>query len=139
MATRHRFAALSFTVALALGGVVALLWLLGGLPAPVAAAPACRPLRAPGDVFTVCLSGCGYTTIQDAVDAATGGEIIKVATGVYTGVQTRTAPAGYDGPTTVITQVVYISKTVTIRGGYTTAFTDPPDPETNPTTLDAQE
>ena len=30
MATRHRFAALSFTVALALAGVVALLWLLGG-------------------------------------------------------------------------------------------------------------
>jgi parallel beta-helix repeat protein len=60
-----------------------------------------------------------------------------VASGLYTGVQGRPAPAGYSGPT-VVTQVVYISKTVTIGGGYTTAFTDPPDPETNPTTLDAQ-
>jgi parallel beta-helix repeat protein len=135
MATRHRFRALSFTVALALAGVVALLWLLDGPPAPVAAAPACRPLRAPGDVFTVCLSGCDYTTIQNAVDAATGGEIIKVATGVYTGVQTRTAPAG----STVVTQVVYISKTVTIRGGYTTTNWTTPYPITQPTTLDAQE
>ena len=83
MSNKHSYklAALSFTVALALAGMVVLLWLLGGPAAPVAAAPACRPLRAPGDVFTVCLSGCGYTTIQDAVDAATGGEIIKVATG----------------------------------------------------------
>jgi uncharacterized repeat protein (TIGR01451 family) len=35
--------------------------------------------------------------------------------------------------------VVYISKTVAIRGGYTAPdFSDPPDPEANPTTLDAQ-
>lgn len=36
--------------------------------------------------------------------------------------------------------MVYISKTVTIRGGYTTTngFADPPNPDTNPTTLDAQ-
>jgi hypothetical protein len=75
--------------------------------------------------------------VQYAVDQAQAGEEIRVASGDYTGVQTRTAPAGYDGPT-VITQVVYISKTITIRGGHTTAFTDPPDPETNQTTLDAQ-
>jgi len=64
------------------------------------------------------------------VDAANDGDVIKVATGVYTGISTR---AG-------VTQVVYISKTVTVQGGYTTtnSFADPPDPDTNFTTLNAQ-
>jgi len=127
-----KFAALSFTLALALAGVVALLWLLGGgTPSAHAdsshrAAPDCTGIPAP----------C-HTTIQEAVDAASPGDEIRVASGNYTGVQGRPAPGGYDGPT-VVTQVVYISKTVTIRGGYTTAFTDPPNPETSQTTLDAQ-
>lgn len=43
--------------------------------------------------------------------------------------------SGYSG---LITQVVYISKSLTIRGGYTTAFSEPPNPEANQTTLDAQ-
>jgi len=33
--------------------------------------------------------------------------------------------------------LVTISKTVTVQGGYSTAFTEPPDPDANPTTLDA--
>lgn len=71
------------------------------------------------------------------MDSAAGGETIKVATGVYTDVHGRPSPAGYNGPS-VITQVVYISKTVIVRGGYTTTFTDPPDPIAHPTTLIAQ-
>jgi PKD repeat protein len=63
------------------------------------------------------------------VDAANSGDVIKVASGTYTGVHAR---AG-------VTQVVYVSKTVTIRGGYTTANWSTSDPEANPTTLDAQE
>jgi hypothetical protein len=85
----------------------------------------------------VCASGCPYASVQAAVDAATPGDVIKVATGIYTGVQGRAAPVGYNGPP-VITQVLYISKAVTVRGGYTTDFVDPPDPAANPTTLDAQ-
>ena len=67
-------------------------------------------------------------SIQDAVDAANDGDVIKVAAGTYIDMN------NYGG----LAQVVYIDKSVTIRGGYTTAFTDPPDPEANPTTLDAQ-
>jgi len=71
-----------------------------------------------------------YATIQAAVDAADPDDVIKVAAGNYTEVHVRHS----------LTQVVYISKTVTIRGGYTTAdgFADPPDPNANPTTLEAQ-
>jgi hypothetical protein len=67
--------------------------------------------------------------IQYAVDVAAEGDLIKVAAGVYQDMHQR---AG-------VTQTVYISKTVTIRGGYTALdFADPPDPVANPTTLDAQ-
>jgi parallel beta-helix repeat protein len=134
-----KFAALSFTVALALAGVVALLWLLSGSRVALAQSGTgiIRVATTGSDT-----PGCGSQatpcqTVQYAVDQAQTGEEIRVASGTYTGVQGRAAPAGYNGPT-VITQVVYISKTVTIRGGYTTAFTDPPDPETNQTTLAAQ-
>ncbi len=83
---------------------------------------------------------CDFGTIQEAVDAAGEGDVIKVATGEYTDVHGRPAPVGYpQAPASgIISQVVYISKTVTIRGGYSTEFTEPPDPEINPTTLDAQ-
>jgi len=94
--------------------------------------------------LTVCAEGpprCAYHTIQAAVDAASEGDVIKVAGGTYTDVHNRQAPVGYPDPPAdgIIRQVVYISKSVTLRGGYSTAFSDPPDPVANPTTLDAQE
>jgi hypothetical protein len=77
-------------------------------------------------------------TVQYAVDAADWGDVVKIASGIYADVHSRLAPPGYSGPA-VITQVVYIRKSVTIRGGYASpGFTDPPDPESNPTTLDAE-
>lgn len=96
---------------------------------------------APTGIRTVCLLGppaCQYPSIQAAVNAAADGDLIKVAAGTYTGVSSRPAPPGYDGPA-MIKQMVYLDKSVTIRGGYTTAFTEPPDPEANPTILDAQD
>ena len=72
--------------------------------------------------FTPC-----YTNVQAAVDAAAPGGEIRVAAGTYTDVQARTG----------ITQVLYISKTVTIRGGYTTTNWAMSDPATAVTVLDA--
>jgi hypothetical protein len=114
---------------LGLGLLLGLLWVLGGVSPEVRAAP--------GDVYCVdpgagSYSACTqvFTNVQAAVDAASGGEEIRMAGGIYRGVHQREG----------ITQVVYISKTVTVRGGYTTTngFTGPPDPVANPTTLDAQ-
>jgi uncharacterized repeat protein (TIGR01451 family) len=86
-------------------------------------------VRASGEVITVCLSGgCDFDTVQGAVDGASAGDEIRVATGVYTGVSAR---AG-------VTQVVYISKSVTVRGGYTTTDWSVPNPMSSPTTLDAE-
>jgi hypothetical protein len=135
MSHGHKVAALVFTVALALAGMIGLLWLLGGSTPSVHAdsphyvAPDCTGIPAP----------C-HITIQEAVDAASPGDVIQVATGVYTDVHGLLAPPGYPNPPTsgIITQVVYISKTVTIRGGYTTTNWTTPYPITQPTTLDAQ-
>jgi parallel beta-helix repeat protein len=68
---------------------------------------------------------CG--TLQHAVDSALTGDEIRVATGIYTDVQARGA----------FSQVVYINKTVTIQGGYSTTNWNTPYAITQPTTLDA--
>lgn len=75
-------------------------------------------------------------TIQHAVDMADSGDDILVATGIYTDVHMR--PRNDLIATGMVTQMVYISKTMTIRGGYTTGFTALPDPVANPAILDAQ-
>ena len=69
-----------------------------------------------------------YASVQEAVDAATAGDEIRVARGTYNEVTAR------DG----VTETVYISKSVSIRGGYTRRVWTTPDPVANPTTLDAQ-
>ncbi len=74
---------------------------------------------------TVVTSPC--RTVQYAVDQAAEGDEIRVATGTYTDIHARSG----------ITQVVYISKTVTVRGGYSADFSAW-DPAQYATTLDAQ-
>jgi len=69
---------------------------------------------------------CG--TVQYAVDVAGDDDVIKVAAGTYTDVNS------YGG----LAQVVYLSKTLTVRGGYTTTDWTTADPVANPTTLDAE-
>lgn len=93
--------------------------------------------------ITVCPTGtgvCDHATVQAAVDASAPGDVIKVAAGTYTSTLGRPTPPGYIGPA-MVTQVVHITQSLTIRGGYTTTngFAEPPDPVANPTTLDPQQ
>lgn len=77
-----------------------------------------------------------YATIQSAVDAAQPGDEIRVAEGTYTDWYVR--PQRDVAATGVVTQMVYISKTLTLQGGYSLTNWENPDPEANPTRLDGQ-
>jgi hypothetical protein len=80
--------------------------------------------------------GSACRTVQYAVDQAGEGDEIRVAAGTYTDLSAR---PGVTWPVYMpVTQVVYISKTVTVHGGYTTTDWTTSDPGANPTTLDAQ-
>lgn len=88
-----------------------------------------NPIRARDSTLYVAPGGdCGgaspcYATIQSAVDVASSGDTVKVAQGVYTAI-------GF--------QVVYISKAITLTGGYTTTDWANSLPITRPTVIDAE-
>lgn len=80
-------------------------------------------------------TGDPYCTIQSAVDAAADSADIRVAAGTYTGTQKVKAQNGY-----VYTQVVLIDrKSITVTGGYDSGdWSVAPDPDANPTIVDAE-
>ena len=126
-----RIIRLFITLVFGLSLTFAVLWVMEVQSSTAQAAPAAGHAEIPSATTAelhVCPSGCAYSSVQAAVDAANEGDVIKVATGIYTGVN------NYGG----LAQVVYISKTVTIQGGFTTANWTTSSPEVNLTTLDAQ-
>jgi hypothetical protein len=141
---KHKMTMLSLALALALAGVLLLLALMSGSsPAQAAPIPDLLYVATTGNDF---LNNCTSSatpcrTVQYAVDKAGTGDIIQVAAGVYTDVHKRPVPPGYLAPPAggFITQIVYISKTIMIAGGYTTAFKDPPNPKANLTILGAKD
>ena len=80
-----------------------------------------------------------YSTIQAAVDASSPGDEIRVAAGAYADLNGR--PRADLTSTGIVTQVIYISKTITLRGGYLTInrYADPPDGQANLTLIDARQ
>jgi len=72
-------------------------------------------------------------TVQYAVDQAATGDEVRIASGIYSDIFIRNRLS------TVVTQVVYISKSLTIRGGYTTTNWESADFSTNLTILDGQD
>jgi uncharacterized repeat protein (TIGR01451 family) len=130
---KTRTQSLSFSLILALlflGGALALLSAGWGGPPPVLAqgpdgyatyyvAPDCSGLS-----VTPC-----YTTVQTAVDALDDpADEVWIATGTFTGVN------AYGG----LNQMVYVSKSLALRGGYSTTFALQ-DPDLYTTTLNAQD
>lgn len=141
MNDRHTALNIVMVLTLGIGLAVAVLSLLGGsLVSVVAAHPMALPRAESGDlakvpqlaagsIITVCPGGgCDYSVIQDAVDAAQDGDEIRVATGTYTDVNDRGGLA----------QVVYLDKSLSLRGGYTVTDWVTSEPGANPTTLDAR-
>jgi len=117
-------------MALGIGSALTLatLGLLAGQPSTVRAEGGTLYVAPDGNDGKLCDSiAHRCRTVQRAVDLAAEGDTVKVAGGVYSDVDTQAL--GY---------VVAISKTITLRGGYSTAFADPPDPAAFPTTLDAK-
>ncbi len=76
-------------------------------------------------------------TIQYAVNQAAPGDEIRVAAGTYTDI--NPGPRMDRVTTGTVTQTVYLSKTVVLRGGFTTSNWTTPNPLANPTVLDAQD
>ncbi len=137
-----RVAMLSLAVALALAGVGALVGLMGTLAEVHAAPYTTRYVSATigddGPPINLCNSKTRPChTIQHAVAMASSGDVILVATGTYSDLFSCPVPAGYIAPPASgqITQVVFISKTLSIQGGYSTAFDWPPSAKKNPTIL----
>ena len=122
---KMRLPRLGLTALCGLGLLVGVLLVMGNsCPSRVALAqgPTIRyvaPAPVGSDSGNDCAdSSAPCATVQHAVDVAGVGDEIRVATGVYTDVHAR--PRADIVSTGVVTQVVYISKTVTVRGGYTT-------------------
>jgi hypothetical protein len=135
---RSRFVGVSLSVALAgcvLLGLLAVLG-LGGEAPPLAYA------QGGTGIVRVALSGadapgCGSAvtpcrSVQYAVDQASTGDAVLIAAGVYTDVSSRVVD------TSTVSQVVFISKTVVVRGGYSPGNWSASDPVANPTILDAR-
>lgn len=133
-----RFVRMLFSVCLAGGTLVGLLSVMGLWGAAV------LPVYAQGGTGTIRVAttgadsaGCGDAatpcrSVQYAVDQASTGDAILVAAGVYTGVSPRVLD------TSTMSQVVFISKTVVVRGGYSAGNWSSSNPDANPTILNAQ-
>jgi uncharacterized repeat protein (TIGR01451 family) len=76
-------------------------------------------------------------TLQHAASVANEGEEVRVAAGTYSGAQT-VAVSLWGGDAYTYTQVVFIGKALTLRGGYSPGDWDTPDPTANPTVIDAK-
>ena len=125
--------AAAFLLPILLGLGLTTLALLFSQAASVQASPGILYV-APGGTCGGGVPNC-YATVQAAVDAAALGDEIHVAAGTYTDVHVR--PRSDVTTTGVVTQSVYLTKSLTILGGYSSDFSVH-DPETYATILDAQ-
>ncbi|MBN1872743.1 MAG: hypothetical protein JXA33_00815, partial [Anaerolineae bacterium] len=77
-----------------------------------------------------------YAMLQTAIDAAQPGDEIRVAQGVYT--STTAFEYNLGGWTQTITQVMFIDKSLTLRGGYTITDWTTTQPISYPTIINPE-
>lgn len=122
--------------ATALGAATAVVLLVTLTPAPIArAVNYTRYVAITGRDDTDChLDTLPCRTPQYAINEASPGDVIKIAAGTYATVTTNvfTTTSVYS-----FTQVAFISKTLTIQGGYTLTNWTNADPASQPTVFDA--
>ncbi|MBN2355942.1 hypothetical protein JXO59_07500, partial [candidate division KSB1 bacterium] len=124
MKIRFPYLAISFFSGL----VLSAMWILFiDKAAPIQAGPNRAIIYVARDGYCGGQNPC-YENLQQAIDAAQSGDEILIASGAYTGVHTVGE----------LTQLVYISKTVSLQGGFTVTNWITPYPEDNKTILDAQ-
>ena len=81
-----RIIRLFITLVLGLSLTFAVLWVMEVQSSTAQAAPVVGRAEIPSATTAelhVCLSGCDYSSVQAAVDAANEVDVIKVATGIY--------------------------------------------------------
>ncbi len=103
---------------------------------PARAADVVRYVAVGGSDVGACdLSTSPCQTPQYAINVSDPGDVIKIATGTYTSVGTIvfTQTNAY-----TFTQIAFISKTLTISGGYATSNWGVADPNANATVFDAE-
>ncbi len=117
--------------ALGLGLALALCWMLGGGLGAARAASVARYVAPGGDDGLDCTDPVNpCATLQHAVDESTDSDVIKVAAGHYDDLHVL----NHDSET--ITQVVFITRSITIQGGYALGDWSTPNPGDNHTVLD---
>lgn len=128
---------LRLIAATALGAAAAVVLLVTLTPAPIArAVNYTRYVAVTGRDDTDCSEiTLPCLTPQYAINEASPGDVIKIAAGTYATVTTNvfTTTSAYS-----FTQVAFISKTLTIQGGYTLTNWTTADPAGQPTVFDAQ-
>lgn len=117
--------------------MLALLWLLNAISGTIHAAGSIHYVAPGGSNTTDCTNSASpCATIQYAVEQADADAEVHIATGVHTDVHLY--PRNDLTTTGFVTQVVFISRNITLRGGFPASFSAPADPEATPTILDAQ-
>lgn len=128
---KYPFLSILAPLGLGLGLSLVLLFLPGAFRSSQAQTTTAIRYVAPAgaDGGNTCLnSAAPCTTIQHAVDMARSGDEIRVAAGTYADVSVRSG----------LTQVVFIDKSLVVRGGYNPPNWSQPNPTAYPATLDAQ-
>ncbi len=125
----NRIFAVMLTVSLFLVLIGAVAWGIAAADRRPQSSAVVRYVAVTGSDTSACTdANAPCRTVQYAVDQAQTGDEIRIAAGAYTDIGYRQG----------VTQTIYLTKTLTLRGGFAPADWTTPDPEVHRTVLNAQ-